>query len=985
MAATPGGPFFSAALLFFMGFSFTFFSCFINSKFYFVNFYKFYFFIILRRSGDVHPNPGPQFFRGLYCNIRGLKANLNDLSVASSKFDLLFCSETLVSEYRHVSELLIPNFSKPYLLRRNSIPRALGMCLYIRSSFSASRLSKLECGCHETLVVKVVGRFNNYYIFASYRNPNTDDTIFDCLLTSMAAVQSTDTKASFIFVGDYNAHHREWLGSVSATDHHGRAALDFANLSGCDQLVREPTHVSGNCLDLLFTDATAVVDVIVDHPLGTSDHAGISFKVQTSFSLPDDNITTKVYLKSRANWPGVASDFHDINWSRIYGSECPITELNAVLLSISERRIPSKIIRSRRRDKAWFNDDCRQAQRDKQTAFCRWSRSRSPADWENYVQLRSLAERVYAVAKSSYNNHLKEILSGASQPHAWWSALKQSLFGVDSSLPPLSCVDGSVRSTSKDKADILASVFTSKQSEESLELPSTCFPQSELTSLAFKSKELLVYLGDLDSYGGCDPLGFLPIFYKKIAPLLAPKLGKIFRFLIARGRFPECWRTANITPIPKGASPSIHPNEYRPISITPILSKIFERLLAKRLTRFLDVKKLLPKLQFGFRKGVGTSDALLFLTHNLQGFLDAGHESRLVSLDFSSAFDLVNHEALLFKVRSLGIGGRFLNAIAEFLSNRRQRVSVDGCFSSFDFVKSGVPQGSVLGPLLFIVYTSDLWSDIESTMVAYADDTTLFAPIVSPQDRPRVAEMLERDLLKIQSWCKIWGMRLNPSKSRSLVVSRSRTLEPPHPDLIVDGETIENCSSIKLLGVIFDSKLSFEDHLRSVTSSISQKVGLLRKCRRIFHADEVVRNSFYSFLLPHFEYCHSVWLSAAESHLRLLDRSFGQIRFLLPDLGLNIRHRRLVGALTHFYKIVNNSDHPLHTLLPEPLIRSRFTRYSAALNGRSFAPRRFNTYQFSRSFFLVCVERWNSLPDEIVYSPSSDLFKRRINSFFLRS
>ena len=157
----------------------------------------------------------------------------------------------------------------------------------------------------------------------------------------------------------------------------------------------------------------------------------------------------------------------------------------------------------------------------------------------------------------------------------------------------------------------------------------------------------------------------------------------IFRALLRKGSFPVCWRTANVTPIPKGSSPSIHPGDYRPISITPVLSKIFERLPAKRLTRFLDINKLLPSSQFGFRKGLSTYDAFVCITHDMQIALDAGYESRVISLDFKSAFGRVNHKALLSKVRSLGIGGRFHQILSEFLTDRRQRVTVDGCFSSF--------------------------------------------------------------------------------------------------------------------------------------------------------------------------------------------------------------------------------------------------------------------------------------------------------------
>ena len=631
----------------------------------------------------------------------------------------------------------------------------------------------------------------------------------------------------------------------------------------------------------------------------------------------------------------------------------------------------------------WFNEECHTAQREKQEAFCRWSRLRSDDAWMAYLHLRSIAQRIYSDAQRTYHDHLKDILSGTSQPHSWWSAVKQSLFQSDTRLPPLSCSDGSVCSNSKDKAELLATVFNDKQSNQEVQLPQSCDPPILLSSLAFKSSEILSYLNDLDSYGGCDPLGFLPLFYTKIAPALAPKLAVVFRILIRRGSFPVCWRSANVTPIPKGSSPTSYPGDYRPISITPVLSKIFERLLAKRLTRFLNSNNLLHDKQFGFRKGLGTSDALLFICHNLQSSLDAGQESRLISLDFSSAFDKVNHRALLFKIRNLGVGDRFLDILNDFLSNRTQRVSVDGSFSSYFDVKSGVPQGSVLGPLLFILYTSDMWSGIDSCMVSYADDTTLFANIPSPRDRDRVAESLSRDLARIQSWCVRWGMKLNPKKSHSLLISRSRTVLPLHPDIVLDGTVIPNCTSLRLLGVTFDSGLTFQPHLRGVASSISQKIGLLRKCRRIYNSDSVIRNCFYSFLLPHFDYCHSIFLSACETNLMLLDRAFNQIKFLLPDLRLNLRHRRLVGVLTHFYKIASDSSHPLHCLLPDTFRPARVTRSSSLMNDHCFSVIRFRTSQFSRSFFPALVRVWNTLPRDIVESVNCDIFKKRTNAFLL--
>ena len=230
------------------------------------------------------------------------------------------------------------------------------------------------------------------------------------------------------------------------------------------------------------------------------------------------------------------------------------------------------------------------------------------------------------------------------------------------------------------------------------------------------------------------------------------------------------WRVGNITPVSKSGSANSCPSDYRPITITPVLSKDFERLLAKCLNNFTEKKNLFPLLRFGFLKGLGTCDALLTITNFVQKALDYGSEVRMVGLDFNAAFDCVNHKGLIFKLRQLGVGGPFLSILTEFLSNRLQRVVVDGQFNDYRNVISSVPQGSVLGPLLFILYTHDMWFGLENMLVSYADDATLLAHIPSPHMRSDVIESLNRDLSKISAWCNLWGMRLNPNKTQSMIV-----------------------------------------------------------------------------------------------------------------------------------------------------------------------------------------------------------------------
>ena len=942
--------------------------------------------IILLLAGDIESNPGPnrnKFCNLLYCNIRGLYGNLNELSVASAKYDIICCSETLVSDRRHVSELLLPNFTRPLQLLRNSIPRGQGMCVYTRVGFNASRCSKYECKCHETMVVRVCSRFNNFYIFSLYRNPDSDDSIYDCLMNSYMNIQEDDRKACFVFIGDLNAHHRDWLNSVSPTNRHGIAALNFSDITGCEQLVAGATHTSGNLLDLLLTDVRGVVGVQTTAPIGTSDHRGLACKIQLNFPIPDFTITREVIIKSRINWDGINRAFNSIVWRDIYNSPCPITALNSRFLDMKRRYVPMKVLKARSHDKAWFNDQCRQAYRDKHTAYNLWSDNRSRLCWENYVEMRNSANNIYKAAEEQYNTHLKDVLAGASQPHTWWSALKSSLFGVEPSIPPLLKPDGSITYNPLDKATILADSFNSKQSRVEIQLPHSCHPLPVFKSFAFKSSEIKHLLSGLDAYGGTDPNGLFPLILKQLGGVLAPKLGVIFRILVRQGSYSECWRSGDITPIPKGSSSSPSPNDYRPISITPILSKVFERLLAKRLSVYL--KPFLPKTQFGFRKGLGAADALLLLNHELQSALDTNCESRLVSLDFSAAFDTVNHKGLIFKLKSVGIGGNILSILTEFLTNRQQRVVVDGSFSTYSRVHSGVPQGSVLGPLLFILYTSDMWFDITNKILAYADDTSLYAHIPSPAMRLDVANSLNEDLSKIQSWCLQWGMKLNPSKSKEMLVSRSRTRFPEHPNLSINGALINQVHQLKLLGVTLDSKLTFETHLRDMSRSISQKLGILRKSKKIYEDDDILRRCFFSFTLPHFEYCSAVWCSAADCHLRLLDRAFNSVKFLLSDLDLDIGHRRDVGALCLLYKILNNTDHPLHKFLPRSYQPARVTRYSETVNSMAFEIYRHSTSQFTRTFLPSVCRLWNTLPSDIVIAPTLDKFKSLVNSFLLHS
>ena len=190
---------------------------------------------------------------------------------------------------------------------------------------------------------------------------------------------------------------------------------------------------------------------------------------------------------------------------------------------------------------------------------------------------------------------------------------------------------------------------------------------------------------------------------------------------------------------------------------------------------------VLSTAQFVYRKGLDTCDALLCVSHTLQSALERGQEARIVQIDFRAAFDTVNHQGILYKHSSVGIGGSVLSVLTQFLSNRSQCVLVDGCRSKLANVVSGVPQGSVLSPLLFLLYTSELFFILEINLIVYADDSTLIAIVPSPGVRVTIEESLNRDLVRVNAWCDIWEMKLNSSKTKTMIVSRSCTMHPQPP------------------------------------------------------------------------------------------------------------------------------------------------------------------------------------------------------------
>ena len=244
-------------------------------------------------------------------------------------------------------------------------------------------------------------------------------------------------------------------------------------------------------------------------------------------------------------------DVSHLPWRSILSSDCPVTALNTALSAIVSARVPKRLIQFNSRNEPWFDARCVDAHRSKQVAYKRWSRSRTLSNWEDYVVSRRSAGLVYDHVERSFNERCAETLSSSVSCHKWWATLKSVVFGVQPSIPPLLGNGGNLISSPESKATLLNAHFDSKQCRDQFDHPYFCYPAPRACSVAFRASLVKRFLLDLDNFGGADPYGFFPLFFKMIADVLAPKLATLFRYLVRSGTFPDCWKIADVVPVPK--------------------------------------------------------------------------------------------------------------------------------------------------------------------------------------------------------------------------------------------------------------------------------------------------------------------------------------------------------------------------------------------------------------------------------------------------
>ena len=649
--------------------------------------------------------------------------------------------------------------------------------------------------------------------------------------------------------------------------------LDDCGLLGLKQWVHEPTR-GPNLLDLVLTRDLTCRASVRDAWL-SSDHREVVATVSVPGYRPPVITRSTVLNYKRADFAGLRRCLSLLPWSVLDGME--VNKAVDVFYSMLEAAVSDHIptVTLSRRYPPWFSAAARQALRAKETAFRRLRRNPTADTREDFSRKRKEFKDASARCYSDYLCSLVENFK--SNPKRYWSFLK--CFNRKGSVSPVLHDGAQLVTDDSSRASLLNETFASKFCDPSV----TVYPRAPdyhvpaFSNVCVSQNKIHLILQSINASKACGPDNLSARIIHECAGELSVPLSKLCALSLRQGVFPKRWKQANIVPIFKKGDKKA-PENYRSVSLLPLFGKVLEKVMYDDL--LCHVSPVLSEAQHGFlpRRSC-VSNLATYLHHAWTSILD-GSQTDAIYTDFSAAFQSVNHKLLLCKLKkSYHISGVILDWFKSYLSEREQRVVLNGKTSEWRTVTSGVPEGALLAPLLFALFINDLPMAVNSShCVMFADDVKLYHRVRTTSD----CEELQSDLDSLSRWSADWKLRLNPVKCLAFTLSLKKS--PVHHPYSIGGSVLERVSEVRDLGVILDTKLNFSAHINQTISKANRALGVMIRSFQTGlpnkkFCKKTLRATYFANVRSILEYGCVIWGGAAKSHVERLERV--QHKFLM--------------------------------------------------------------------------------------------------------
>lgn len=729
--------------------------------------------------------------------------------------------------------------------------RGGGTAILLRPNVKYSRIFDLSNynmdGCIE--ISGIYLKSQKLYIFTVYRPPSGDPGVFSNVMEEL--LTKIDNGGRIVIMGDFNIDFAD-MGSTSSS------LLDMFGSFGLRPLFNEPTRAK-NCLDNVLVSLDIEINELVVLDVGISDHKGLF----TSVVIADYNKIDKDDKKTSIFRPITQEgkfNFHKliegVDWDFLSDSGYNIDGKCSMFLGriqgSFELAFPEKkylIKENRCHSVSWF--DARLSRLRQTLWFLNDFYKRFPSiELKKYIsRFRLHYKKAIITAKKSANANL--IKNSTNPNRCMWNIINEFRGGLKSDRVP----ENSGLTPDKfndffvDIADGIHNKIGQSANDAIVDLSGKikvtwgAFHFSEVTYI-----EVRDLISSLKSKKSKDIYGLSVEVIKGIKDIIVSPLTKLINLIIKEGTYPDSLKRAMVIPIFKKGDPA-DLNNYRPISLLPVISKIVEKAMSARMARFFEGNKIFTEKQFGFRKGLGTTQAVMDLVNLINNSFERSEYASAVFCDLSKAFDCVPHDLLIKKLQKYNFHPKSLNLIRTYLENRTQYVITNGGTSSSRTIKAGVPQGSILGPLLFIIYINDLpMAEHLAMYQLYADDTT-----ISLSDRllERVLEESRGAQERAEAWFSANKLLLNTDKTQKVIFTLKN----------MNGEPRE---SVRFLGVHLDGGLVWDAHVEETSKKIRRGLFVLRNLSQCV-TPSVLKLAYYSLVHSHLHYALLIWGHASQA------------------------------------------------------------------------------------------------------------------------